>query len=351
MISEWKSFLDRAGAVIESERVLHFGDAERELRAAVTGTVVCDLSHFGLLAARGEDTETFLQGQLTNDVRNVSPECSQLAAYCSPKGRTLACLRLFRRGDRYYLRLPEQRLDFVLKRLRLFILRARTSLEDASGELARLGLAGCGAVTALEAAAGVAPPDVDAVAQAGEVSIVRVPGVQPRFEIHGPQAALENLWDAVTAAGAMPVGADPWRLLGILAGVPEVYDTTAEAFVPQMLNLELINGVSFHKGCYTGQEIVARSHYLGKIKRRMYLARAATTACPAPGEALFSPDTDPNQSPGKIVDACRHPDGGCALLVSVLIDCAEGGTVRLAGADGPQLAFEPLPYPLEMRSN
>jgi folate-binding protein YgfZ len=260
----------------------------------------------------------------------------------------LACLRLFRRGDDYYLRLPEERVDFVLKRLRLFILRAKTSLANADGELARLGLAGAEAATALRTLVGGAPQETDDVQQVNEITVIRAPGLQPRFELYGPPEALSELWGGLTDNGAVPVGVEPWRLLGILAGIPEVYDATAEAFVPQMLNFQLINGVSFHKGCYTGQEIVARTHYLGKPKRRMYGARVQTNACPAPGHALFSPSTDPNQSAGQVVDACRHPDGGCALLVSALIDCAEGGTVRLDdNDDGPPLIFQPLPYPFE----
>jgi folate-binding protein YgfZ len=347
MISEWQCFLEQSGAVIEHDRVLGFGNVEHELRAAVTGTVLCDLSHFSLIRASGEETGTFLQGQLTNDIRQLSPARSQLTAYCTPKGRTLACLRLFRRGDNYYLRLPEERVDFVLKRLRLFTLRAKTSLENAGGELARLGLAGAEAGTTLRTLLGGAPQNTDDAQQTNEITVIRVPGLRPRFELYGPPAALSELWGGLTDHGAVPVGVEPWRLLGILAGVPEVYDATAEAFVPQMLNLQLINGVSFHKGCYTGQEIVARTHYLGKLKRRMYGARVETNSCPAPGDALFSPDTDPNQSAGQVVDACRHPDGGCALLVSALIDCAEGGTITLDDGGGPPLMFQPLPYPFE----
>jgi hypothetical protein len=111
-----------------------------------------------------------------------------------------------------------------------------------------------------------------------------------------------------------------------------------------MTNLQLLNGLSFHKGCYTGQEIVARTHYLGKLKRRMYLARVDAATQPQPGDELFSPATDPNQGAGKVVDACSHPAGGFALLATVLIACAESATVCLGGTGGPVLKFDPLPY-------
>ena len=343
MQPDWASLLMKTGAVLGDHGVLHFGDPERELRIATSGDIQCDLSQQGLIAAFGPDTPAFLQGQVTSDVRQLTPTHSQLSAYCSPKGRMLAIFRLFRRGDSYYLRMPRERIEPLLKRLRLFVLRAKTTLEDASDQLVRIGLAGPHAAALLENALGMAPAQVDAVVQTKEITAIRLPGPQPRFELHGGLQDISALWNAFLGR-TTPVGAEPWHLLDILAGIPTVYTETTEAFVPQMTNLQLINGVSFRKGCYTGQEIVARTQHLGRLKRRMYLAQVDSATRPHPGDELFSPQTGTTQSAGKIVAACRHPEGSYAVLAVVAIDCAEDGRVLLGDATGAALNFAPLPY-------
>lgn len=343
MRSDWLTFLAQQGAVLEHNRVAHFGDSHKELQAAMAGDILCDLSPQGLIAACGPDTEQFLQGQVTSDVRRISSEHSQLSAHCSPKGRILAGFRIFRRDDTYYLRLPKEMIEPTLKRLRLFVLRAKTILEDASDALIGIGLSGPNTETFLQETLGKIPVQGDDVVQCRKITVIRLPGVPARFEIHGELETIKDLWTTL-AAKTTPVGTEPWKLLDILAGVPTIYPETADAFVPQMTNLHLLNGVSFEKGCYTGQEVVARTQYLGKLKRRMYRAHVDSATRPKPGDELFSPQADPGQSTGKIVDACRHPDGGYEVLAVVLIESAEGGTVLLGDRNGPPLKFEPLPY-------
>lgn len=348
MNAEWRAFLERAGAVLAADHVSHFGRAETELRAALAGDVCCDLSHLGLIAARGPDSEAFLQGQLTCDVRQATPDRSLIGAYCSPKGRALASFRLFRRGDDFHLGLPRPMVESTLARLRKYVLRAKTVLEDASDALARIGLAGPNIVPLLakqtsDSASGMMAGDV---LHSNGVTVIRLPGAIPRFELHGPAPEIQAAWNALTP-NLTPAGIEAWRLLDILAGVPTVYPETVEAFVPQMLNLQLLDGIGFQKGCYTGQEVVARTHYLGKLKRRMYLARVDSPTSPRPGDPLFSPQTDASQSAGRLADACRHPDGGYAVLAVALIKCAEHGTLQLGDAGGPELRLEPLPYESE----
>jgi len=348
MNAEWRAFLERAGAVLATDRVADFGRADAELRAALSGDILCDLSHLGLIAVCGPDSEPFLQGQLTCDVRQVTPEHSLIGAYCSPKGRALASFRLFRRGDDYYLELPRPMVEPTLARLRKYVLRAKITLNDASDALARIGVAGPDAARLLAAQAtdsvtGMAAGDVLA---SSDVTVIRLPGTMPRYELHGPAPEIQAAWHGMIP-DLTPAGAEPWRLLELLAGTPTVYPETADAFVPQMLNLELLDGISFKKGCYTGQEVVARTHYLGKLKRRMYLARVESPAPPRPGDPLFSPQTDASQSAGRLADACRHPDGGYLVLAVALIECAERGTLQLGDSDGPRLRLEPLPYGFE----
>lgn len=346
MNAEWSAFLAQAGAVLAVEGVANFGHPDSEARAALSGNIRCDLSHWGLIAARGPETDLFLQGQLTCDVRQVTPDHSLLGAFCSPKGRMLASFRLFRQEDVYLLELPQAMVEPTLSRLRKYVLRAKTVLVEASDSSTRMGLAGPRAPAALEAILGVAPERVNDVV-AENLTIIRLPGVVPRYELHGAFPDIQRVWEAL-GSEFTSVGAEPWRLLEILAGSPTVYPETMDAFVPQMVNLQLLEGIGMQKGCYTGQEVVARTHYLGKLKRRMYLARVDSPTPPGPGDPLFSPQADANQSAGRLADASPHPDGGYAVLAVALMECAEQGTLRLGDASGPALRLEPLPYAFEM---
>lgn len=345
MVSDWHAFLGHAGAVITDGRVEHFGDPQQELAAAVDGDIIVDLSHFGLLRVAGPDSLTFLQGQFTNDVRLVTDDRSQLSSHCSPKGRILTLFRLFRRGDAYYLRMPAPLLAPTFDRLRKYVLMSKVTLSDASDELLRIGLSGPHAVAALARRLDHLPAQVDEVAHGGDLTVIRIAGPHPRVEVYGPVAALQTLWQEM-ATTAKPAGAPAWALLDIRAAVPTVYPETVEAFVPQMVNLQLVDGVSFRKGCYAGQEIVARMQFLGKLKRRMYRARIDGTATPQPGDELYSARSESGQGAGKVVDARPSPQGGYELLAVAqvsLID--EQNEIRLYDAQGPVLHFEAMPYP------
>ena len=347
MKPDWKTFLKDAGAEFDgSERVVSFGNPPREARAALGGTVFADLSHQGLISAHGADTQTFLQGQFTNDTRAVDEGHSQLSALCNPKGRMLAAFRIFQRSDTWYLRLPQELVETVLQRLHMFVLRADVTLEDASDAFVRIGLSGPEAEAELEAAVGVVPADTDTVVHTDDCTVIRVPGIQPRFEIYSIlEGTAGKIWDKLNVRCA-PVGAGTWELLDILAGIPTIYPETADLFVPQMANLQLIGGVSFRKGCYTGQEVVARMQYLGKLKRRMYHVRIMTDE-PVPRAAdIFSP-RDPSQSAGKVVNAQPHPDGGQAALAVIQITAAEAGDLHLGSVEGPEVRREALPYGFE----
>lgn len=345
MINLWKNFLvDDAGAELADEIVMHYGNPEREREIAVTGLVFADLGHLGVISALGKDASEFLQGQFSNDVKQVDEGHSQLSAYCTPKGRVLGLFRLFRRGDAYYLRLPHDTLDAMLERLRRYVLRAEVTLADATDNFIRIGVTGKDAVEELSAVVGTLPGEPGGVIQTQEFTVLRVPGAHPRFEIYAlSYAAARNLWDTLNVRGA-PIGLAAWQLTEIQAGLPNIYAETAEQFIPQMLNLQLIDGVNFRKGCYPGQEIVARTQYLGALKRRMYAGRIDSAAVPAPGDELFSAD-DNAQAAGQIVDARPHPDGGHAALAVLQISAAEAGGLHLGSSDGPVFTLEALPYP------
>lgn len=349
MKSEWKDFLVDAGAEFANDRVVHFGNPVLEQQAALGGLVFVDLEYLGVIAVHGADAASFLQSQLSNDVRQLDEHSSQLSAYCTPKGRILGLMRLFRRNDIYYLRLPSDTLEAVLQRLRMFVMRSQVTLEDVSGNFLRLGVSGDDAPSEVHAATGVCPETVNAVVHHGDFTVLRAPGTQPRFEIFAASLqAAQQCWDTLNVRGA-PVGEPVWRLLEILAGIPSVYATTRELFVPQMTNLQLVDGVSFTKGCYPGQEIVARMQYLGTLKRRMYSGQIATDLPVFPGDELFSGQAD-RQPVGRIVDAQPHPDGGQRALAVLQIQSAEAADVFLGGPAGPAFVQADLPYAFEPES-
>jgi hypothetical protein len=348
MKADWKNFLGATGAVFNADgnSVLNFGHPAHERSSATTGSILCDLSHLGLIAAHGVDTQTFLQSQFTNDAREVNATRSQLSGYCSAKGRLLALFRIFQRGEHVYLQLPQELLAPTLKRLRMFVMRAKVTLDAATDTLVRIGFAGAQAEHQLSNALGPLPQAVNEVVSANDVTVLRLPGVSPRFELVGELPQIQALWQQL-AVQAVPVGAEVWSLLDILAGVPEVFTSSVEEFVPQMVNLTALGGVNFKKGCYPGQEIVARMQYLGTLKRRMYLAHFDADVPPAAGTPLYEAGTDATQSIGAIVHAQPAPNDGCNALAVVVIAAAERDAVRLGGADGPVLKFQMLPYPLE----
>ena len=344
MNQQWKSFILGQGAVLEGDRVKHFGHPEEERRAAAQAHVLVDLSDFSLIRARGDDVINFLNGQLSNDIRQLDATHSQLASWCNPKGRMLVIFRLFRRGNDILLQLPVALLENTLKRLRMFVMRAKVALENVDAELVSIGLSGPEAQKILAEAAGFAPDENNGCETREDLTLVRLPGPFPRYEIIAPTAVAEKLWEGLKSR-ARPGGPDLWAWLDIMAGIPSVHPDTVEAFIPQMANLETVGGVNFKKGCYPGQEIVARMQYLGKLKQRMYRAHLAADIVPKPGDAIYAPDF-PGQSAGTVVDARPAPDGGSDLLAVIQISSASAGGLHLGSESGVPIQLHTLPYAL-----
>jgi len=345
MKPEWKDFLIDVGAEFSNAAVDSFGNPEQERQIAHSGEILCDLSHYGLIAAYGEDAESFLQGQFTNDISRVDATHSQLSSFCSPKGRMLANFRVFKRDETWYLCLPYELLEATLGRLRMFVMRSKVTLEDADDALVRFGFSGPEAEQQLKAVTGSVPEVTDTVIQHNNTTIIRVAGIEPRFEIVGLLNDMTQLWQTLDVDAA-PVGANIWELLNIQAGIPVIVSQTAEAFVPQMANMELINGVDFKKGCYTGQEIVARMHYLGKLKRRMYRINIDTNQQPVAGDRLFAKESKGGSGTGTIVSAQQQADGSYDALAVIQITDAENQALRLHDANGPEVKILELPYNL-----
>lgn len=342
MNPSWKNHLLSSGAVLTDNRASHFGDPEREREAVANGTVITDLSGLGMILFSGEDSTSFLQGQLTCDVRQITRDKSGYGGYCTPKGRLLATFLLWQDADGYCLQLPAALVPAVQKRLTLFVLRAKVKIADASSQSVRLGLAGTGAAQTLQGRYGSTPAAEHEILQADGDLIIALPG--GRYEVITAPDRAPALWDGLLRE-CTPVGSSWWDWLELKAGIPAILPATQEHFVPQMVNFDAVGGVSFQKGCYPGQEVVARTRYLGKVKRRMYLAHVQSADCAVPGDELFNPEVE-GQVCGMVVNTHPAPGGGCDMLAVIQIAATVSGQVHLKSPDGPALDFLPLPYPV-----
>ncbi len=317
MREDWKAFLTDAGANIEGDTTLNFGNSDREQRVAIHGGVICDLSHYGLIAAYGPDAKQFLQNQLTNDINLVSESQSQLNGYCNPKGRLFTLFHVFMRGETYYLQLPRELVEALLKRLRMFVLNAKITLEDASDSLVRIAYASTKTETEFKLAFDNYPEkDYESQNNEGITLIKLLSPTMDRYEIIGEPDTIKKVWGQLDV-NAAPVGAPAWQLLEIISGLPSITSKTSEVFVPQMLNLDTLNGISFKKGCYPGQEIVARVRYLGKIKRRMFLALVNSDSPPETGATLYRDNNGEANATGTVVSAAPSPDSGFYMLCTL----------------------------------
>lgn len=297
---------------------------------------VAGLSHLGVIRVAGEDAVKFLQGQLTQDVALLGLAEARLAAFCNAKGRMQASFIVFKRGeDEILMVCSRDILAATLKRLSMFVLRAKARLSDATAEFALFGLAG----SAIDSIA-LGTNSVWAKADFDAVNIVFL------YPANGQPRAL---WCApagtpVPAGDVLPLEA--WQWLDVQSGIAMITLPIFEAFVPQMLNYESVGGVNFKKGCYPGQEIVARSQFRGTLKRRAYLAH--TSGEPAVGQEVFHAQ-DAEQPCGLVAACAPRPGGGFDAIVSMQTTAAadaEGGRLTLRSAAGPALALLPLPYPL-----
>ncbi|HXV08846.1 MAG TPA: folate-binding protein [Burkholderiales bacterium] len=327
--------LRQRGAHPDGAEVAHFGRPDEERAAVGSGATLHALTADAMLEVTGEDARAFLQGQLSNDVDALNGTRAQLSTYCTAQGRMLASLLVWRRADAFLLQLPAELAAPVRSRLQKYVLRAKVKLADISERCALLGLGGAGAGAVLEAAFGAAPREPmarvgfdwgDAICLGSELYEVAV---------FGDDAAA--IWDRL-AGLARPTGTRWWRWRLIRAGLPVITGATQELFVPQMANMDALGAVSFDKGCYPGQEIVARAQYRGQVKRRLVRLHAPAGA-PQAGQALFAPPAA--AAVGTVVNAAPAPAGGVDLLAVVQTDSAGRGALRLGSADGTPLALAP----------
>ena len=345
MNNEWEKCLLSLNAKIENNCVKNFGLSIDEEQTAYSNIVLADLSHYALIEASGDDVIEFLQGQLTNDIKLVTENSGQLSAYCNPKGRILANFRIFKRHKHYFLRLRSDIVDATLKRLRMFVMRSKVELIDRSDELSRIGIAGVNASKNLSTMFKNLPANADDSSTENEITIIKLPGTLPRYEAHGPVEKIKELWETLQE-NAILIGENSWNLLTIRAGIPEIVSETVEAFVPQMVNLQAINSLSFTKGCYPGQEVVARMHYLGKLKRRLFIGTVKGDTLPISGQSIMTGNENEEKA-GQIVTASWSKDKNIEFLAVLQIEKAENEVLNIESNTNPAIELIDLPYSLE----
>ena len=299
----------------------------------------CTLSHEGILAVRGPDASKFLQGQITCNLNYLSDSQCSLGARCTPKGRMQSSFRILSVNDGYLLAMASELLAAQLSDLQKYAVFSKSKLTDESAEWLRLGLSG--GDEALRGLGLELPESADSVVRHNELLALRL--TDGRAELWIPAGQAEAV--SIQLATLMPEAPlNDWLLAQVRAGIGQVMGSTRELFIPQMINLQALGGVSFKKGCYTGQEIVARMQYLGKLKRRLYRLTTPDAPLPEPGTALFSPTH--SSSVGEVVLAA-HSATGIELLAVLQADAALDGRVHFGSADGNTLSLLDLPYTLD----
>ncbi|KOY02833.1 CAF17-like 4Fe-4S cluster assembly/insertion protein YgfZ [Pseudomonas nunensis] len=299
----------------------------------------CTLSHEGVLAVRGADAGKFLQGQLTCNLNYLSDTQASLGARCTQKGRMQSSFRILLQGDGVLLAMASELLEPQLADLKKYAVFSKSKLTDENAAWVRFGLDHGDA--ALRSLGLELPADTDSVARNDDLIAIRVSPERAELWVAAEQAdAIKGKLSALLAEGEL----NQWLLGQIRAGIGQVMPSTRELFIPQMLNLQAVGGVSFKKGCYTGQEIVARMQYLGKLKRRLYRLKLDGSELPEPGTQLFAPSH--NSSIGEVVIAARG-EQNIELLAVLQAEAAETGDIHLAALEGPALHLLDLPYALD----
>lgn len=326
MNEQWQSFLKEQGANIVDAEVSDFGNPEQEIQMSATGDIFFSLSGLGILTVTGEDASTFLQGQITHDIGQVDNTHSVLCGYCTPQGRLLALMRIFSTCDhQYHLIMPRMLIDSTRQRLQMFVMMSRVELRDDSDHLVGLGLHGPEAIRLCQQLLPQPPAKEAEVSHHEGLTVLRLADAHhPRYALYGHHEVLQRCWNELNVHAA-PVGSSINAYLDIVTGMPTILPATVDKFIPQHIDLDHLNGISFSKGCYTGQEIIARLHYRGKSKRRLFRLNASGNE-PWPPATNIIDSKHEDQSLGMVIDSQKAPDGkmiALASLISADISAAE----------------------------
>lgn len=315
MNSDWKNFLLDEHGVLTTDNRIDFLGSEPEAKKRLY-----PVTQLGVLTVAGKDAVSFLQGQITCNMHDITDNKSSLGAICNPKGRVITTFLLVKRDDVYLLLLPMELLAPIKKRLQMYVLRSAVTLTDSSDELCLIGCCQLDAQTSANDQLG------NTTRQQGRLTIDLSRQVNRQLLITDAEDAQQFWQEQIGKYGYQPASSEDWRSLDIIDGIPWLTTETSEEYIPQMLNLDTLGGISFTKGCYTGQEIVARTHYLGKAKRQMFVAECDLTEPPAANAAIIDDSTGESVPAGHVLQA-QVSQSGCKMLV--VLSVSETGTYQL----------------------
>ncbi len=315
----------------------------RQSRELASTNFLCDAGDIGLILVNGEDARDFLQNQLSNDIALIDESRFQLSSYSTPKGRMLGVFRVVQISNGYILITTRATVLPLMERLYHFIVRSKVTLADASDYFARIAVQTNQAQILEHPLLAKSP---GASLQNDSVISLQLEPLDQQHRylllcLSGDEAIA--LWNEFSQH-LQVAGFNSWRLSEIKSGIPSIYPETSEEFVLQMANLNLLQAVSFNKGCYPGQEIVARMQYLGTLKRRMFLAQLETGQLPSPGDDLVTAGKSAADGSGKVVDAVFDQNGLCHCLYIAQIAKAEAGSLRLLAQPDTSIRNIDLPY-------
>ena len=331
MAFDWHKLLDG------SEK--HVSTPEQSRSAAFGEGAVIPLEDLGVIRVHGPDARDFLHAQLTQDIQQLVDDRWLLSGYCNPMGRLLGLFRVLHSDQGFLVLTRRELLDALLRRLHMFVLRSKVTLEDASADNAGIGLIGAAALNSLDELAGSVAEGPGGVHHAGDLVVATLGGEPDRFLVLAPAGEAKAVWSSL-ATGVTVADTAVWDLLDIIHGLPEIYPATSGKFVPQQVNLELLDGIHFRKGCYPGQEVVARMHYLGKPSRRMFRLSgpADGAALPRPGEPVTTAD---GSNAGAVVRAAAGRENTLELLAVLKLEHRDRQDLTVGGV---AVGFGELPY-------
>ena len=345
MNESWYKFLTEQGAVIENGRVTSLASIKTN-NFQLDETYLCDLSNLGVIHAYGNEAQSFLQSQFTNDLNQVSNDTSQLSSYCNPKGRILSIFRIYKADDSYFLVLPRDVLALTLQKLTMYKLMSKVEFADESDDRIVFGIAGPETSSVLKKLNLSIPEKENDCIQVNETTVIKISEEYTRIlficnEIKAVSLCKKIIKEIPIATSAL------WDLHDIQNGIAQITANTSEAFIPQMVNLEIIGGVNFQKGCYPGQEVVARTHYLGKPNRRMYKISIEGENTPEAGTNIFSAEDD-NQPVGKVVTAQKNSNNSSAALIVLRTAKKDEKNLRIDSISDHKITVQTLPYSVDV---
>jgi len=341
MHPNWQKFLENEGAIFEDDKLLSF--ANKNHKQSIEN-IITDLSHLSLVEVTGDDAEDFLNGQFTTNIKQLAKHHLQFSAWCNPKGQVKTTFFIYRHGTGFNILLPAELLESFLKQLQMYIMRAKVNLIDKSDELVRVGVQ-TNNKPLLAKLLESAPEQEGDITVQNDVHCLHMfcsKNNSQRYIFIGSVEKLTSLWKEFLQHNT-PASTIVWKLLDIQAGYPWLSQQTTEKFLPQMLNLDLIEGLDYQKGCYPGQEIIARLHFRGQLKRNLYFATCSFNARPEIGDQLYANDHE--KSIGIVINAQVFEDKHylLAIIEKEMIE----NHLSLRKSDGAKINLQKSPYQKE----